>query len=222
MDRYCLNSDLRARIRKNLEKFAVQKNRHDSLHRAAVAITVTNVFHDSFTTGLSLLGVEHSDAAVLITKRAVSLRRHAGQWALPGGRIDAGESTIEAALRELSEEVGISLTADRVLGTLDDYTTRSGFSITPVVVWGGEQASWQPNPHEVASIHKIPLTELSRQDSPMLDSSLSEKHPVLRIPIGNQWIAAPTAAILYQFREVALQGKSCRVSHYDQPVFAWS
>lgn len=58
------------------------------------------------------------------------MNRHAGQWALPGGKLDEGETAVDAALRELQEELGLQLTPDHVLGLLDDYTTRSGFVMT--------------------------------------------------------------------------------------------
>ena len=132
-----------------------------------------------------------------------------------------GESPEETALRELEEEVGIRLGADRIIGGLDDYSTRSGFTITPIVVWGGTDITLIPNPEEVASIHRIPLIEFMRKDAPILEDIPESEHPVLFMPIGNSCIAAPTAAMIYQFREVALLGKDRRVAHYDQPYFAW-
>jgi 8-oxo-dGTP pyrophosphatase MutT (NUDIX family) len=159
-------------------------------------------------------------AAILLTRRAAGLRAHAGQWALPGGRTDAGESPEQAALRELREEVGLALPADAVLGRLDDYVTRSGFAITPVVVWGGEARELVPNAGEVDSIHRIPLSEFLRTDAPLLDPCSDSVHPELRMPVGSRWIAAPTAAFLYQFRELCLLGRLTRVAHFEQPEFA--
>lgn len=163
-------------------------------------------------------------ASLILTRRATHLRNHAGQWALPGGRIDAGESPEQAALRELVEEVGLGLGADAVLGRLDDYTTRSGFVITPVVVWAGAARGMLPNPAEVDTLHRIPVTEFLRTDAPLLeagDPCDPNAQPVLRMPVGDNWIAAPTAAVLYQFREVCLLGRATRVAHFDQPRFAW-
>jgi mutator protein MutT len=161
------------------------------------------------------------DPALLLTRRAAGLRAHAGQWALPGGRIDPGESPEQAALRELAEEVGLQPGAGTVLGRLDDYATRSGYVITPVVVVLGAARALQPNPAEVASVHRIPVSELLRADAPILNQVNGAEHPVLRMPLGTRWIAAPTAAFLYQFREVCLLDRPTRVAHFDQPRFAW-
>jgi 8-oxo-dGTP pyrophosphatase MutT (NUDIX family) len=140
---------------------------------------------------------------------------------MPGGRIDAGESPEQAALRELAEEVGLMLQPQSVLGRLDDYATRSGYVITPVVVWAGAAREVMPNAAEVASIHRIALQELLRADAPVLNHVRGAEHPVLRMPIGERWIAAPTAAFLYQFREWCVLGRDTRVAHFDQPAFAW-
>jgi hypothetical protein len=118
--------------------------------------------------------------------------------------------------------VDLHLPSSQVLGRLDDYATRSGFVITPVVVWGGSVANLRANPAEVESIHRIPLSELLRSDAPILQHKKGREHPVLKMPLGNDWVAAPTAAMAYQFREVALLGKTTRVAHFDQPRFAWA
>jgi 8-oxo-dGTP pyrophosphatase MutT (NUDIX family) len=121
----------------------------------------------------------------------------------------------------MEEEVGLSLSADSVLGRLDDFVTRSGFVITPVVVWAGDSRALRPNPDEVASVHRIPLTEFIRVDAPQLEASPHSEHPVLRMPVGDDHIAAPTAALIYQFREICLLNRLTRVAHFEQPEFAW-
>ncbi len=160
-------------------------------------------------------------AALILTRRAARMNRHAGQWALPGGRMDAGETPEQTVLRELAEEVGLQLAPEAVLGRLDSFVTRSGYAITPVVLWAGAARALVPNPDEVASIHRIPVAEFLREDAPMLETLEGSEHPVLKMPVGHNWIAAPTAALLYQFREVCLQGRATRVWHYEQPRFAW-
>jgi 8-oxo-dGTP pyrophosphatase MutT (NUDIX family) len=158
---------------------------------------------------------------IWLCKRPPTMRRHAAQFALPGGRLDPGEDHITAGLRELDEELGVQLPPSSVLGTLDDYPTRSGFVITPVVVWAGAAALLRPNPGEVASIHRIPCDEFLRGDAPLLETLPEHRHPVLRMPVGAGSIAAPTAAMLYQFREWCLLGRATRVAHFEQPQFAW-
>lgn len=190
-------------------------------HAAAVALAIVDEGLGADHPGIPTPGTWSPHAALVLTRRAAHLRKHAGQWALPGGRIDAGESAVQAALRELSEEIGLVLDDSAVLGCLDDYVTRSGFAMTPVVVWAGAARELQANPQEVASIHRIPLAELLRQDAPLLDIQDDADRPVLRMPVGSHWIAAPTAALLYQFREVCLCDRPTRVAHFDQPRFAW-
>jgi 8-oxo-dGTP pyrophosphatase MutT (NUDIX family) len=157
----------------------------------------------------------------LITRRATKLRDHAGQWALPGGRIDEGESAEDAALRELHEELGLLVGPDAVVGLLDDYETRSGFVITPVVVWAGEQPRLTPNPAEVARAYVVPLSELDQPGSPRFITIPESDRPVVQMPLLGGVVHAPTAAVLYQLREVVLHGRPTRVDHLEQPVFAW-
>jgi 8-oxo-dGTP pyrophosphatase MutT (NUDIX family) len=197
----------RQAITGNIREFEDRREVLGGLTPAAVAVTV-------FRHG--------QEAAVMLTQRASRLRSHGGQWALPGGRIDSGESAEQAAARELQEEVNLSLDVSRVIGRLDDYVTRSGYLITPVVFWADEDDRYlRPNPDEVESIHAFSFAELCRKESPHLESIAQSDREVLSMHYGDIRIYAPTAAVLYQFREVAISGLSTRVLHFDQPVFAW-
>ena len=198
---------LRARIQANLESFDRQAGAPGGGAAAAV--------------GVVLQGDENGEASFLITRRSSRLRDHAGQWALPGGRLDSGESPEEAALREIHEELDIRLADSTVLGLLDDYTTRSGFVITPVVLWADEKCQPTPNPAEVAEVHSVRLSDLDAPDVPQLRRIPESDRPVLSVALLGTHIHAPTAAVLFQFREVAIHGRATRVQHYDQPVFAW-
>jgi 8-oxo-dGTP pyrophosphatase MutT (NUDIX family) len=192
----------------------------EGVRRAAVALTIVNFNGDGNLKGLG--SAENISASMVLTRRSRNLKKHAGQWALPGGSVDRDETVEETALRELEEEVGLKLSAHSILGKLDDFITRSGFHITPVIIWGGEVQEFQKNEKEVASIHRIPFDELMREDAPLLEKGEDLGRPILYMPVGSTYIATPTAAILFQFREVALRGVTTRVAHFDQPYFAWS
>jgi 8-oxo-dGTP pyrophosphatase MutT (NUDIX family) len=178
-----------------------------ALKRAAVAFALTSADAGGGT-------------AFLLTRRAAGLRAHSSQWALPGGRCDQGESQAEAALRELHEELGVKLGKSDVLGLLDDYPTRSGYLITPVVVWVTSNAAISPNPDEVASVHRIGLDEIEQPDAFSFTTIPESTRRVIRFHHGGQFIHAPTAALIYQFREV-LAGRDTPVDELEQPVFAW-
>jgi 8-oxo-dGTP pyrophosphatase MutT (NUDIX family) len=178
------------------------------LKRAAVAIALVEA--DAVAEG----------TALLLTRRAAGLRAHRSQWALPGGRCDEGETPVEGALRELREEIGLELGLEDVLGLLDDYPTRSGYLITPVVVWAAASAAMSPNPSEVASVHRIALENIERRDAFDFVAIPESTRRVIRFHHAGQLIHAPTAALIYQFREV-LGGRDTRVAELEQPVFAW-
>ena len=160
-------------------------------------------------------------AAFLLCRRAVGLRRHAAQWALPGGRLDPGETPQDAALRELDEELGLRPGPETILGLLDDYASRSGFVITPVVVWCGADPPLAPDPEEVFAVYRIGLQALLDAEIRHIPIPESDR-PVLQVALGNDLIHAPTGAMLLQFREVALRGRvGHRIEGIEEPVFAW-
>jgi 8-oxo-dGTP pyrophosphatase MutT (NUDIX family) len=158
--------------------------------------------------------------SLLITRRARSLSSHAGQWALPGGRRDPGETVQETALRELAEETGLKLTGDAVLGVLDDFVTRSGYLMSPVVLWGGDPGHDLAGPRsEVSSVYQVPLADIDVE--PELLTIPEADAPVIRLPLFERFVHAPTAAIIYQFCQAALHGTVVRVAHYEAPPRLW-
>ena len=212
---------LRQAIQGRLRGFELQAAALPPARAAAVAVVICEEGHGGDLQGLAAPEHWSQRAALILTRRSQALRNHAGQWALPGGRIDAGETPEQAALREIAEEVHLRLEPSCILGRLDDFVTRSGFVITPVVLWAGAARDMWPEPSEVQSIHRIPVDEFLRADALWLDRVDSSQHPMLRMPVGDTWIAAPTAAVLYQFRELCIHGRATRVAHFEQPGFAW-
>ncbi len=221
MPDFTASNQLRQQIVKNLADFDNREIIDVDKKRAAVTVVVTNCDRPADVADIAFNKNGRDQAAFVLTTRSAKLNSHRGQRAFPGGRIDSGESAQQAALRELEEEVALKLDRQQILGRLDDYATRSGYVITPFVVWAGSDVTMIANPDEVEIIHRVPVRELLREDAPILESIPESRHPVLKMPIGNEWFASPTAAIAYQFREVALLGKSTRVAHFEQPYFAW-
>lgn len=201
------NETLRELIAQNMASFHHEEQPIGALRAAAVAIVIA---------------AHRGSPTVLLTRRSGKLRSHSGQWALPGGRLDVGESAEDAALRELKEEINLSLSHNAILGRLDDYITRSGYRITPIVLWFGEASDHlKPNPDEVASIHTVTFKELASPSAPQFEVVPESDRKVISMRLSVDQIYAPTAAFLYQFREVGILGKNTRVLHYDQPRFAW-
>ena len=195
-------------------------DRHDGDPLLAEDIDMADAPGDARGLDGRMVGVA-GGAAFLLCRRASGMNRHAGQWALPGGRVDEGETPLDAALRELDEELGLRLGPESVLGWLDDYPTRSGYVITPVVVWAGADPALTPAPDEVLAVYRVGLQALRDAEARFISIPESDR-PVLQVPLGNDLIHAPTGAILYQLRQVGLLGRPGeRVDHLEQPVFAW-
>lgn len=202
--------ELRGTIARNVKTFSPAQEVWPGLRKAAVTV---------------IIATDRSSgrASVIVTLRPGSMRRHGAQYALPGGRLDAGETALEAAMRETSEELGLELKEEDIIGRLDDFPTRSGFCITPFVAWCEDVTALTPDASEVAAVYFIPLEELESPAIPRLEPEAHGDQPVMSayFPTLGHDMFAPTAAILYQFREIALEARTTRVSHFEQPRFAW-
>ena len=192
---------LRDQIGANLDRFE-RRSRDDAVRRAAVAIALVPV---------------DGECCYLFTQRSWELRRGAGQFALPGGALDEGETLAEAARRELHEELGVELGPESVLGALDDIVTLTGFAMTPVVLWSTQPVELRPNPLEVHEAWLVPVDELDHPEAPRRIAGSDPERPLLRMPVRGEWINPPTAAALYQFREVGLHGRTVRLDDVGHP-----
>lgn len=235
------DDELRSRVQENLSRLDLRTHPLEGRRHAAVAVVLLDSdaeLHGGDDTDIDRLrdigvvpGGNHESltgrvdgtaggAAVLLTRRGGHLSAHARQWAFPGGRIDEGESPFEAAVREANEEVALNLDESHLIGRLDDYPTRSGYVMSSFVFWVPNQDP-VANPDEVASVHRVGLHQLLRDDSPRFVTIEESDRPVVQVPIGGDLIHAPTGAILYQLRAVGLDGMATRVDELEQPVFAW-
>ncbi len=208
---FILNDALRQQLLHNLGEFRREEIHNPQLRKAAVAIVVTSPVDDM------------DSPCILLTLRPTRLNQHSGQYALPGGKLDDNENDVQAALRELDEELGLALNETHLLGKLDDYPTRSRFRITPVVFWAGPGAELKPSADEVAKVFHIPFHELDSDAIPVFEPGVEEDRPVLcsHFPTLGHRMYSPTASMIFQFREVGIYGLDTRVAHYDQPRFAW-
>ncbi|CAN5169676.1 CoA pyrophosphatase [soil metagenome] len=137
-------------------------------------------------------------ASVLLTRRADTLTSHTGQIAFPGGRLDPGETAVEAALREASEEVGLDPAAVEVLGLSEAYETGTGFLISPVIGWIDRPPTIQAQAAEVADIFEVPWDFLMDPANHRRESMNSPfgKRWFWAMPYGDRYIWGATAGIL--------------------------
>ena len=184
---------------------------------------------------LCVVADDHDAPAVIVIRRAYR-GRNAGQWGLPGGGLDIGETPEQAALRELHEEIGLAAGPADVLGRLDDFPAASGFAITPIVAVPAAPGPLRPSPAEIHSVHLVSLDRLAAAEAPRWVPQ-HEARPqaelrarpdlvgpgprLLQMRLAEDMVIhPPTGAILWQFREVVLLGRpaeEARVADFLQP-----
>jgi 8-oxo-dGTP pyrophosphatase MutT (NUDIX family) len=204
-----------------------------ALRRETIAARLSKVFAGRSEAGAAPAGLRPAAVGIvlsddgdelqfLLTMRPPGMRRHANQFALPGGGVDKGETVEETVLRELEEELGVRLADDTVVGHLPDYHTRSGFRITPLVLWAAGLGPLRPSPEEVAAVFHIPVTALSGPSVPILVRDPGSEKPIIQMPLGHdKLVHAPTGAILYQFGQAVLAERYVDANGFEEPAFAW-
>jgi 8-oxo-dGTP pyrophosphatase MutT (NUDIX family) len=191
----------RTRAVAHFATFQRRKIAPEGRRRAAVAIVVSPA---------------RGRATYLLTRRALTMRRNAGNYALPGGNVEAGEDALDAAIRETREELGVRLDRADLIGLLDDFVTLGGHVVTPVVLATARALKLTPDPAEVHQAWRLPVAQLDLPETPRFVPQ-AEGPPILQMRARHGWINAPTAAWLYQFREVALHGRATRLDDVGQP-----
>ena len=151
-----------------------------------------------------VLGAEQGALRLLLTQRTDHLRDHAGQISFPGGGLKSGETSLEAALREAEEEVGLARSAVEIFGEMPRYHTGTGFNVSPMVAFVAPGARLAPDPGEVAEIFEAPLDFLVdprnfRQETRYYRGAWRS---FLAVPWAGRYIWGATAGMLVQLSRI--------------------
>lgn len=155
---------------------------------------------------LLLLFEEDGELKILLIKRPAHMKHHAGQIALPGGRIEAGETDIETALRETYEEIGITKDKIEILGKLSGfYVEVSRFQIWPIVGWLNSKPVLRINPDEVEKVMSFPIAKFTPPYEEIQMETLTGKLEVPCVKFAKEIIWGATAMILSELYDVLHQ-----------------
>ncbi len=170
------------------------KARKQNLRSAAVMIALVERNHELF---------------VLLTKRAEHLNHHPGQISFPGGKVEPFDLDVNAAaIREMQEEIGVSMQTTHLLGQLASLPTISGYLVTPVVGFVAENYKAKLDHNEVESLFEIPLAHFM-QPNAITQQSINIKgheYPIYACTYKNHFIWGVTALILFAFNKQLNQG----------------
>lgn len=147
---------------------------------------------------LAPLVVRETGVSLVLTRRADHLSAHAGQISFPGGRMNVGESPMDAALRESEEEIGLARSQVRLIGRFDPYETVTGFQITPFVGIVDARARLRPDPGEVAEIFETPFDFLMNPANHVLEERMfaGQLRRYYAMPHEGRYIWGATAGLL--------------------------
>jgi 8-oxo-dGTP pyrophosphatase MutT (NUDIX family) len=155
-----------------------------------------------------ILLVNHGDVIgprVLFTQRTAHLTDHAGQISFPGGRVENDDrDPFHTALRETEEETGVDASRVEVLGTIPDYSTGTGYLITPVVAWIDGPVLYRPDPTEVAECFEVPFSFLIDTRNHRLESAMykGRMRSYYAVPYHERYIWGATAGMLVTLTRV--------------------
>ena len=154
----------------------------DTLTPAAVLVPIT----------------DRARPGVILTQRTETLRKHAGQVAFPGGRVDPGETAVEAALREADEEIALPPSTVHVIGEANRYRTVTDYVITPVLGVVPPDLPLRPSEAEVASVFEVPLDHLLDAANHVAASTIwqGQTRHYYEIPWESRRIWGATAAMI--------------------------
>ncbi len=161
-----------------------------------------------------ILLVNHGDdmgPRVLFTQRTAHLTDHAGQISFPGGRVEVDDrDPVHTALRETEEETGVLATRIEVLGAIPNYSTGTGYLITPVVAWIDGPLDYRPDPKEVAECFEVPFSFLMDTRNHRLESAMykGRMRSYYAVPYHQRYIWGATAGMLVTLTRVIAHARN--------------